>query len=971
MTASPLVVLPSLADWTGAAAGLEVVDARQFLARDTPLPASRAVLNLCPDAGYLSEAWYVSLLAEARGARPYPRPSRSGQAADPLARDRLLRLQNIDVLDARELSDRILRWAADGAVVPGQIPVSLDPDEPGLRAARAEEQAEVRVFCGEPSGTPGPVPTALLQRVFAALEWPAMTVRLVFDAGRWRLLDVRPLEWAGLSTDERHQLLSAAHHLDPVGRSAATSGKSLAILWDPLDASSASTSETLDRLAIIGEREGLRVERIGPPDLDRLGDHDALFIRTLTGVDQPAWAFAARAEALGMPVMDHPEAIVRCSNKVYAFELLRRHGVPVPPTVVFGATDTFDDLVEELGAPVVVKVPDGSFSTGVFRIASAADFEARIPPLFERSPLLVGQAYMPTSFDWRVGVLDGKALYIARYHMVPGHWQIRTLDDTAVRFGRVEAVSLADAPEDVLSVAVSAARLFGDGLFGVDLKETEDGVVVIEVNDNPNLDLGYEDAAEGDAIYTALVRWFLDRLHHSPAREAEKKPRRRRRERPTLDATLEALRRPIGRIVPQKREYHAFEVTGLELEYPIVDRDLNVQSLAEPLLARFHGRPCSDVSLGRVGMSNELFDHVIELKNEAPLRSLKQVEEDLVEGVRRVSFMLDRTYRARLLPGGMHPWFRPDNAVIWRRSGRRIYDTYARLFELNTHGWANVQAVHVNLPMGSPEEATAMLNAARLLVPYLPALSASSPLVEGELTGRLDNRVSWLLEHQSRLPESMARLVPEPLDHYDHYKRDILAPMYAAVDRLPDASALRHPFLNARGAVFKPSRTSMEVRILDVQECVAMDVAMAWFVRRALQALIRLAIPADSVSQAALEADLVATARSGRVARVQAPFVPASFARAADGTVSAEAVLRWLFDLSDRRVPGEEVVFRDRIAFLLDHGSLSERVVGVLAPLAEAVEQGTATERDFTERARSIWLQLAECLVENRPWSAV
>lgn len=256
-----------------------------------------------------------------------------------------------------------------------------------------------------------------------------------------------------------------------------------------------------------------------------------------------------------------------------------------------------------------------------------------------------------------------------------------------------------------------------------------------------------------------------------------------------------------------------------------------------------------------------------------------------------------------------------------------------------------------------------MMNAARLLVPYLPALAASSPLVEGELTGRVDNRVAWLLEHQARLPESMARLVPEPLADYRDYRKQVLAPMYAAVDRLPDAAPLRAEFLNARGAVIKASRQSMEVRILDVQECVRADVALAWFVRRALRQLAR-SVGRRNADQALLEADLLACATHGSQARVHAPHLSELDAfRDAAGTLAARQVLAWHLEQVAARVPAREQVYLDIVEDRVRNGSLAEQLLGVLRPLAD-------DDAAFTERARALWISLADGLVDNAPWRA-
>lgn len=953
----PIVVL-NAPEALPAAEGLLLVSDTDFLAGRQPVERGQAVINLCATGGYLSHGWYVSLLAEARGGLPLPEPALLEQDQDRRARDRALREEGLDVLDGAEIAQR-LRQMAESGVAPGEGPPVVDDlDEPVPRPARPEERLVFHVLAGRPWPEEGPALapklTRLARKVFTAWPYPLSEVELVRDAGRWRIVDLRRLSVQALGEAERRALVAALLAYAPKPVAAVEGTPSLALLWDGADPSCASTAETMDLLARVAARRGLRVERIGLDDLDRLGEHDALFIRTLTGVDQPAWRFATRAEALGMPVIDHPSAIVRCGNKVYLHELLSRAGLATPRSAIFGRERGYASLVEELGSPVIVKVPDGSFSTAVFKVESEEDFAQRVPPLLDRSPLLVAQEYLPTPFDWRVGVLDGKVLYTARYHMVPGHWQIRALHGNSVRFGRVEAVPRDKAPPEVRRLATAAAQLIGDGFFGVDLKETERGPVVIEVNDNANLDHGYEDAADGELIFEDLVRWFQKRLKLGE-RPPPARPRRR-------EGAISTLRAPIGRPSPEpEREWRAFEVTGLELEYPIVDRDLNVAPLVEEALAALAGHPCSDVDLGRVGFSNEIMDHVLEIKNIAPHRSFARIEGDLVEGVRRMALLLDQQFRARLLPGGMHPWFRPEKARLWRRSNRRIYETYARLFDVRTHGWANVQAVHVNLPMGGPEEATAMMNAARLLVPYLPALAASSPLVEGELTGAVDNRVHWLLLHQARLPESMARLVPEPLHRYADYKREVLAPMYAAVDRLPEAQALRHEFLNARGAVFKASRASMEVRILDVQECVAMDVAIAWYTRRALKDLARHLGELRPAPQAVLEADLLAVTREGSRARVQAPHLPLDGARAADGTLAASQVLDWHLQRIQWRVRLQEQRYLDLAAAAVRQGSLAERLLERLLPLADR-------EDEFNATARRLWIELADCLVENRPW---
>jgi glutathione synthase/RimK-type ligase-like ATP-grasp enzyme len=168
--------------------------------------------------------------------------------------------------------------------------------------------------------------------------------------------------------------------------------------------------------------------------------------------------------------------------------------------------------VRHLGLPVIVKVPDGTFSLAVKMARDDAELDALTREMFRRSPLLIAQRFTPTDFDWRVGVLEGEVLWVARYHMAPRHWQIAKRSPRGTRYGRVEAVPIAAAPAMVRSLAVAGATLIGDGLYGVDIKETPDGPVLIEINDNPNLEAGYEDAAEKDRPYEAVLDSFLRRI---------------------------------------------------------------------------------------------------------------------------------------------------------------------------------------------------------------------------------------------------------------------------------------------------------------------------------------------------------------------------------------------------------------------------------------------------------------------------
>jgi glutathione synthase/RimK-type ligase-like ATP-grasp enzyme/gamma-glutamyl:cysteine ligase YbdK (ATP-grasp superfamily) len=789
---------------------------------------------------------------------------------------------------------------------------------------------------------------------------PALRLSFVRLDGSLRLFHLEPVPLSRLGAEQRERLVRAIEEnklaMEATAAPATSGRASLAVLYDPTDPFKPSYDETLARLERVAERQELRIQRIGLNDLARVSEHDALFIRTLTGPDLPAFRFAQRAEALGLPVIDSTHSILRCGNKVYLAELLERAGVPTPRTAIVVMGTTYEQVVQQVGSPFVLKVPDGSFSTAVFRIPSREAWDRAAQDLLSGSPLLIAQAWMPSDFDWRIGVLDGRPIFACRYWMVAGHWQIRRAGASgSASYGRTEGVPLEGVSAAVKRAASRAAKLIGDGLYGVDVKEINGAAVVIEVNDNPDLHVGYEDQAEGDRVYEELVSWFVKRIEREP-------PGRRLSELPP--ATAAPSQPPIGRTRREpQREYRAYEVVGLEVEYAIVSPTLEPLHAAEGVLAELGGRPTSEVDLGVVAFSNEFFDHLIELKTQLPLSSLVESEQVLAEGVSRLADKLEERFDARPMPTSMHPWFDPKSAVRWSRSGRTVYDTYARLFDTSTHGWANVQSLQVNLPLGREHEAVAMMNASALLVPYLPAVAASSPMYDGALQPAVDNRLAFILEHQLRVPQTQGELVPEYMESLAGYKRDILRPIYQAVDALEDARAIRHEWLNARGAVFKLSRRSIEVRVIDSQECTRMDVAIAAFVRGALHDMSadlvrgRLTLPMHS----RLVEDLHACVRAGSLARVWATHVP-GLERDDDGKAAVSDVIDHFLVRAARRLKKQEQGYLELIDGIRRHGTLSERMALRLAPH----RQDPVALRETT---RELYLELCDCLAANKPWS--
>jgi glutathione synthase/RimK-type ligase-like ATP-grasp enzyme len=273
-----------------------------------------------------------------------------------------------------------------------------------------------------------------------------------------------------------------------------------------------SSVESIRYFQKLAERNSIDVELLTKRQLAELAEFDGLFIRATTSIDNYTYRFARRALQEGMPVIDDPVSMIRCTNKVYLHEMLEARGLPTPPTVMLAEDEDLVKAEKLLGWPMVVKIPDGSFSRGVHKVDDFAALKALTDKLFEDTDLLLAQAFMPTDFDWRVGVLGGEPLFVCQYRMARGHWQIIKHGPNGAREGGYRTIDIAEAPPRVIEVSLKAAQAIGAGLYGVDVKETPSGLAVIEVNDNPNLDHGVEDQVGKEDIWNRILQWYVKRL---------------------------------------------------------------------------------------------------------------------------------------------------------------------------------------------------------------------------------------------------------------------------------------------------------------------------------------------------------------------------------------------------------------------------------------------------------------------------
>lgn len=465
-----------------------VVTPREFLADpDNGRDAGTRVLNLCRTGRYQGRGYYVSLLAEARGQRPMP-----------------------DVKTVEDLkSDAHVRAVADQ--LRSLVEQTFRHDE--------SDRFELHVYFGQ---DPARRHQALAEKLFASVRAPLLRALFTRIEGGWQLDAIQALGLPDVPAQNRAFVLEAAKAFiadTPLKRKGGDQPR-IAILWDPDEPHKPSNKEALDRLVAAAPLVGLEAELVGPDALERLPEFEALFNRASPEVDGVIYEFVRRAEAMGMPVVDDPESILKCLNKVYMYELMNRHRIAQPRTLVVHRSN-LDQVVPTLGLPCVLKLPDSGFGLDVLKIESEQDLLHTAERFFQISELIVAQEWLPTGFDWRVGVYDRRPLFVAKYFMAPGHWKVNQVAEGQTLIeGRTEAMAVGEAPEHVINVAVRAANLIGRGLYGVDLKQVDDRVYLIEVNCNPNIDAGNEDQVLGPALYREVMGVFARRIAERRSRAA-------------------------------------------------------------------------------------------------------------------------------------------------------------------------------------------------------------------------------------------------------------------------------------------------------------------------------------------------------------------------------------------------------------------------------------------------------------------
>ncbi len=288
-----------------------------------------------------------------------------------------------------------------------------------------------------------------------------------------------------------------------------------------------------------------------------------------------------------------------------------------------------------------------------------------------------------------------------------------------------------------------------------------------------------------------------------------------------------------------RKRLSMFEAFGIEVEYMLVDREtLDVRPVADRVMETSAGHPTGDIEFGAATFSNELALHVIELKGTDPTSDLASLATAMNGALSAIGPAL-ATHGVMMLPGGMHPWMNPGvETRLWPHEYHEIYEAYHRVFDCHSHGWANVQSVHLNLPFSDDEEFARLHAAVRLVLPILPALTASSPIVDSRAAPWADMRMQFVRDHCRTVPFLTGDMIPEPIYDEATYRTMIFDGLEKAIAPFDDSGVFDPNFLNARGAIARFDRGSVEIRVMDVQEYPAADIAVCSLTIELLKAIV-------------------------------------------------------------------------------------------------------------------------------------
>ena len=478
-----LIILDSLDEWNPFYDTQSIITAKDYLQNEYLSNQSHLVINLSNDLTYNSEGYYCSLLAKARGHKIMP----SVETINKISSEALIRL------------DKSLQKICYQHIKKNNIQENWQVD---IYFGTCNEEGLEKVT----------------RNIFEQFHSPVL--RVTFNSNeRNQIESIRQLKISELNDTQQDEFANALDNFSKKvwrePRAKKPYRYDLAILHDPEEQFPPSDKRALNRFIDIAKKMNINAELITSEESNRLMEFDALFIRQTTELNHVTFHLAQKAAQADLVVIDDPISIIRCTNKVYLKELLDKEQIDTPKSVLLfnSNQNSYEQISDQLGSPIVIKIPDGSFSHGVKKVKNKEEFDSTLENLFKKSAILLAQEYIPTDYDWRIGVLNKEPIYACKYYMAKGHWQIYNHKSSGKSSsGNYETVPIYQVPKSVIRTALRATSLIGKGLYGVDLKQIEGKCYIIEINDNPNIDFGVEDAILGDELYGKILREFVIRL---------------------------------------------------------------------------------------------------------------------------------------------------------------------------------------------------------------------------------------------------------------------------------------------------------------------------------------------------------------------------------------------------------------------------------------------------------------------------
>jgi carboxylate-amine ligase len=403
-----------------------------------------------------------------------------------------------------------------------------------------------------------------------------------------------------------------------------------------------------------------------------------------------------------------------------------------------------------------------------------------------------------------------------------------------------------------------------------------------------------------------------------------------------------------------KTKYHLFEVYGIELEYMLVyNSNLKVAPIVDLLLTKKNGTLTSDIENGNIAWSNELVGHVIELKTNGPTKSLDTLSDSFHKNIVEINSIL-KPLQAQLLPTAAHPLMNPlTDTELWKHDYNEIYELYNRIFNCKGHGWSNVQSTHINLPFFDDKEFEKLHAAIRIILPLIPGLCASSPILEGKKTGFKDTRLEYYKTNQKKIPEMTGSVIPERVFSKIDYFTTIFEPIKKAIKPYDNNNILDHHFLNSRGAIARFDRNAIEIRLVDIQECPKADIAICVLIVEVLKLLVNKQLSSLQSQKKWLKQDLFdllnPIIKDGETFKVSNMEYLELFGIHQD--MSVQNIWKHLYALAK---PNIHHSHQETIEIILNKGTLATRILNAV---------GT----DYSEKnITTVYSELANCLEENK-----